>query len=145
MHDASSLTQNIEKVVNQIKPNRVATYQSYPSEPSTSQFIANTKLPVLTPITNSDGTLSWQDLSTDTQSAISSGDLLLIPALAIDSQGNRLGRGKGYFDKELAKLPQGVLVYAIVFEDEFLTELPVEHHDRRVDGVISEVSIRKIN
>jgi 5-formyltetrahydrofolate cyclo-ligase len=69
---------------------------------------------------------------------------LFIPALAVDELGNRLGRGKGYFDRELSGL-QGVVIYAVVFEGEVLASIPVESHDQRVDGVVTQARIRKIN
>lgn len=138
------LTVNLNKLVKALTPKRIAIYQSYPSEPKTLDFISTTDVPVLVPITNEDD-LTWQELATGAQARIQPGDLMLIPALAIDQQGNRLGRGKGYFDKTLAELPADVLVYAVIFEREFLEALPVEDHDRKVNGVISEVSIREIN
>jgi 5-formyltetrahydrofolate cyclo-ligase len=69
---------------------------------------------------------------------------LFIPALVVDETGNRLGRGKGYFDRELSGL-QGLVVYAVVFENEVLASVPVESHDQRVDGVVTQEQIRKIN
>jgi 5-formyltetrahydrofolate cyclo-ligase len=69
---------------------------------------------------------------------------LFVPALAVDRLGNRLGRGKGYFDRALLDL-EGVVVYAVVFENEVLEHVPTEAHDKRVDGVVTEVRILKIN
>ena len=68
----------------------------------------------------------------------------MVPALAVDRKGNRLGRGKGYFDRELAEL-EGVLAYAVVFEHELIELVPTEEHDRRVDGVVTQEQILKIN
>ena len=68
-----------------------------------------------------------------------------MPALAVDKSGNRLGRGKAYFDRALAKSPTDVRIYAVIFEAEFLDQIPSESHDRKVHGVVSEVAIHKIN
>jgi 5-formyltetrahydrofolate cyclo-ligase len=142
-----ALTANLLAVVEQVKAKRVGTYLSYPSEPSTKEFIdalQHRGVTVLIPDTIGENELDWHELSDGKPAQLSSGDLLFIPALAVDEQGNRLGRGKGYFDRELSGL-DGVLVYAVVFESEVLDSIPVEEHDQRVDGVVTEVQIRKIN
>ena len=144
LKNTNDFTQNLDKVVEELKPTRVAIYVSFGTEPSTVDFIERCQVPVITPVTHEDH-LSWELLGTKELTEISSGDLLLIPALAIDQKGNRLGRGKGYFDRELQALPEGIKVYAVCYESEFLEELPTEVHDRRVDGLITEVAIRNLN
>ena len=141
------LSQNILMLVERLTPNRVAIYSSYPSEPDTSMAIealVTKSIPVLVPETHSDGSLSWHELSSHVQVSLQNDDLLLIPALAVDLGGNRLGRGKGYFDRELEKVLTKK-VYAVVFESEILTKVPVESHDRRVSGVVTEAGIRDLN
>ena len=66
--------------------------------------------------------------------------LVLAPALAVDSKGFRLGKGGGYYDRAL----QGFagLVYALVFESEYLESLPIENHDVKIHGVITEKTVR---
>jgi 5-formyltetrahydrofolate cyclo-ligase len=141
------LAQNIISLVSRLSPKRVAIYSSYPTEPDTSLAIAELlaqNTTVLTPVTLPDGLLSWHEIGSNEQTVLSNTDLLFVPALAIDMQGNRLGRGKGYFDRELSN---GSIhqVYAIVFESEFLSEVPVEAHDRKVSGVVTEATIRDLN
>lgn len=141
------LTANLLAVVDEYQPKRVGTYLSYPSEPSTTDFIEaliNSGNAVLVPETVGENELVWHEVSTGTETTLRSGDLLFIPALAVDELGNRLGRGKGYFDRELSGL-QGVVIYAVVFEDEVLASIPVERHDQRVDGVVTQARILKIN
>ena len=62
--------------------------------------------------------------------------LALVPALAVDRQGRRLGRGGGYFDRALALRPVAS-VFAVVYDDELLDEVPVEDHDVPVDGAFT--------
>ena len=141
------LTNNLLQVVKLIKPKRVATYVSYPTEPSTTDFIQQVidlGIEVLVPETLTSGDLAWHDFPDGKTERLSSGDLLFVPALAVDRLGNRLGRGKGYFDKELADL-SGVVVYAVVFDNEVLDHVPTEAHDKRVDGVVTQKQILKIN
>ncbi|MEY3406685.1 MAG: hypothetical protein RLZZ556_757 [Actinomycetota bacterium] len=142
---ADLFTENLLKVVAEIAPKRVAIYQAYPSEPQTLNFIETVGLPVLVPITLDDENLIWQDFSSHQEAELMSGDLIFVPALAVDKSGNRLGRGKAYFDRALAKIPTDLRIYAVIFEAEFLDQIPSESHDRKVHGVVSEVAIHKIN
>jgi len=144
LKNTNNFTQSLNKVVEELKPTRVAIYVSFGTEPSTIEFIEHCQVPVITPITHEDH-LSWELIGTKETTELTSGDLLFIPALAIDQKGNRLGRGKGYFDRELQGLSEGIKVYAVCYESEFLEELPTEVHDRRVDGLITEVAIRNLN
>jgi 5-formyltetrahydrofolate cyclo-ligase len=141
------LTANLLAVVEQYKPQRVGTYLSYPTEPSTTEFIETLTtrgMTVLVPETVGENELVWHEIVRGSKTTLTSGDLLFIPALAVDETGNRLGRGRGYFDRDLSSL-QGVVIYAVVFENEVLASIPVESHDQRVDGVVTQEQIRKIN
>lgn len=70
--------------------------------------------------------------------ALGRAGLVLVPALAVDRKGNRLGRGRGYYDRALAGLAAGsaVRVLAVVFDDELVDEVPTEPHDRPVSGAL---------
>lgn len=71
-------------------------------------------------------------------------DLVLAPALAVDSRGNRLGQGGGWYDRALAHKRPDVPVYAVVFDEELLEGvLPIEPHDQPVDGVITPTGLRR--
>ena len=61
-------------------------------------------------------------------------DLLVVPAMALDASGRRLGRGRGYYDRELAKLSPKTVV-GLVHSDEFLGDIPTDLHDRPVDFI----------
>jgi 5-formyltetrahydrofolate cyclo-ligase len=63
-------------------------------------------------------------------------DLLVVPAIAVDAAGRRLGRGKGHYDATLAGY-QGRSV-ALVFDSQLVPEVPVGEHDRRVGAVCTE-------
>jgi 5-formyltetrahydrofolate cyclo-ligase len=62
--------------------------------------------------------------------------LIVLPALAVDLAGNRLGRGGGYYDRTLSEKTDAVRL-AVVFDSEILPELPVEAHDVAVDLAVS--------
>lgn len=71
--------------------------------------------------------------------ALEDAALVLVPALAVDRAGMRMGQGGGYYDRFLAGLPGSVLVVAHVFAHELLAagEVPFEPTDRPVDGVLT--------
>jgi 5-formyltetrahydrofolate cyclo-ligase len=69
--------------------------------------------------------------------AIRSASLVLVPALAVDRRGMRLGRGGGSYDRALDRLADTTaLVVALLHEDELLPVVPAEPHDRPVHGVV---------
>ncbi|RZQ63629.1 5-formyltetrahydrofolate cyclo-ligase [Amycolatopsis suaedae] len=67
--------------------------------------------------------------------AVASAGLVLVPALAVDHRGVRLGRGAGYYDRSLELAADAELI-ALVRDDEFVPELPTEPHDVRMNGVL---------
>ncbi len=66
----------------------------------------------------------------------------IIPGLAIDADGYRLGQGGGYYDRALQNVPADLPIIAIVFEDEVMEEVPREEHDHRVDIVVTPERVR---
>ncbi len=71
------------------------------------------------------------------ESAVGEADLVIVPALAVDRRGVRLGRGRGFYDRSLAgRDPQARLV-AMVRDVEFVDELPSEPHDVPMTHVIT--------
>ena len=69
---------------------------------------------------------------------IAAAELVLVPALAVDSLGRRLGQGGGSYDRALTRTSAPVL--AVVFEDELVAAVPTEPHDRPVSGVLTPES-----
>jgi 5-formyltetrahydrofolate cyclo-ligase len=63
-------------------------------------------------------------------------DAALVPGLAFDERGNRLGRGMGYFDSILKEI-RGAKI-ALAYEFQVLHGVPVEAHDARVDFIVTE-------
>lgn len=65
-------------------------------------------------------------------------DLVLVPGLAFDRHGNRLGRGKGYYDRFLKCLPKITPCFGLAFDFQVISCLPsVEEHDVPVSRVIT--------
>jgi 5-formyltetrahydrofolate cyclo-ligase len=59
-------------------------------------------------------------------------DVVLVPALAVDVRGYRLGRGGGSYDRVLARVSPQVPTIALLYDDELLPAVPTEPHDQRV-------------
>ena len=69
-------------------------------------------------------------------------DLWIVPGLAFDRRGGRLGHGKGYYDKVLAKVTAPKV--GLAFEFQWLESVPMEPHDIRLDAVVTELGWREI-
>jgi 5-formyltetrahydrofolate cyclo-ligase len=67
--------------------------------------------------------------------AVSRADLVIVPALAVDRRGVRLGRGGGSYDRALARVGPQVPTIALLYDGELLDEVPAAAHDQRVQLV----------
>ncbi|HEY6278555.1 MAG TPA: 5-formyltetrahydrofolate cyclo-ligase [Streptosporangiaceae bacterium] len=66
------------------------------------------------------------------RAAITSADLVLVPALAAAPDGMRLGRGGGSFDRALARVGPAIPTIALLYDSELLDKVPAGPHDQRV-------------
>ena len=64
--------------------------------------------------------------------AVASADLVIVPALAADRRGYRLGRGGGSYDRALARVGSSVPTVALLYDDELLDAVPAGPHDQPV-------------
>lgn len=71
-------------------------------------------------------------------------DLFIVPGIAFDFNGNRLGFGKGFYDKFFSKNLIQSKKIALAFEFQVLEELPCEEHDVKIDIIVSERTILKL-
>lgn len=69
--------------------------------------------------------------------AIARADLVLVPALAVDRTGVRLGRGGGFYDRSLALCAAGTPLVAVVRDQEVVDALPHDPHDVRVTHALT--------
>jgi len=134
----------------------IAAYYSVGSEPDTRGLVfalwkrgSYVILPVLLP----DGDLDWASYEGPDSLApgprgllqpvepvrgvdtVARADVVLVPALAVDAAGNRLGRGGGSYDRALARVGGQVPVIALLYDAELLPAVPVMPHDQRVRAV----------
>ncbi len=64
-------------------------------------------------------------------------DCVVVPGLAFDTSGNRLGRGKGYYDRLLSSLSPGVCRIGLAFDCQYVNMVPTEPHDIPVQIVLT--------
>ena len=139
----------------------VAAFLPLPTEPPLGAFLhrlLTLGTRVIVPVSHGEGAMTWHDLNLESlahpatdaegmpipQGALDAGagsasvpDLVYIPAAAVDSRGNRLGWGKGYYDRYLATVPAGTPIVAVVFDDEVRPDIPVESHDIPATHVVT--------
>lgn len=65
-------------------------------------------------------------------------DLVLVPGVAFDARGRRLGRGRGHYDATLAAMPPRVARVGLCFEVQLVPRLPNEPHDAPLDAIVTE-------
>ncbi|MCW2885998.1 MAG: 5-formyltetrahydrofolate cyclo-ligase [Streptosporangiaceae bacterium] len=69
--------------------------------------------------------------------AITAADVVIVPALAVDRTGMRLGRGGGSYDRALARVGPGILTVSLVYDSELVDEVPAGPHDQRVRAAVT--------
>ena len=134
----------------------VAAYYSVGTEPDTHGLVfalwkrgSYVVLPVLLP----DGDLDWASYEGPDSLApgprgllqpaepvrgvgtVARADVVLVPALAVDVRGRRLGRGGGSYDRALARVGAQVPTIALLYDSELLPSVPAEEHDQAVRAV----------
>ena len=64
-------------------------------------------------------------------------ELIVVPGVAFDTQGNRMGRGRGFYDRLLKSTPNAVKI-GVAYDFQMMDVIPVEPHDVKMDRVITE-------
>ena len=68
-------------------------------------------------------------------------DLVIVPGRAFDAQGNRLGRGAGYYDRFFGKQEVRAVAAALAFDCQVLEEVPCAAHDHPMDLIVTETRV----
>lgn len=132
----------------------VGLYRSTPTEPATEALLADLLARgarVAVPVRRkTDYAWGWVDASTSwkrgvhgiwepreaTPAKAEALRLIVVPGVAFDAQGGRLGHGRGHFDRLLAR--SGALRVGLCFENRLVEAVPMEPHDVRMDVVATE-------
>ncbi|MFJ2831496.1 5-formyltetrahydrofolate cyclo-ligase [Streptomyces sp. NPDC087263] len=78
--------------------------------------------------------------------AVQEADAVLLPGLAVDARGMRLGRGGGSYDRVLARLERagaGPALVVLLYDSEVVERVPGEPHDRPVQAVVTPTGVRR--
>lgn len=70
-------------------------------------------------------------------------DLVVVPGVAFNEMGFRLGYGGGYYDNFLPKLRKDAKKVAVAFDMQLVEDLPTEPHDVRMDMIVTETKLHK--
>ena len=68
-------------------------------------------------------------------------DIAIIPGIAFDEKGGRIGSGKGYYDRLIPDLAITTRKVALAFEEQLTQQVPMESHDKHVDIIITDERI----
>ncbi|MEM1333555.1 MAG: 5-formyltetrahydrofolate cyclo-ligase [Actinomycetota bacterium] len=68
-------------------------------------------------------------------------DVILVPGLAFDRTGARLGQGGGWYDRLLAERAAGCLAVGLAFEEQWVERVPTDLHDQQVDVVVTDLGV----
>lgn len=139
-------------------PGTVCAYWPVSSEPGSPELLDNLVhcgCRVLLPLVDPRGSLDWAEYTGAGSlragplglreptgprlgcAAIATAVLVLVPALAVDWRGIRLGRGGGHYDRTLPLATPGTPLVAIVRDDEVLASVPVQPHDVPVTAALT--------
>ena len=77
----------------------------------------------------------------DRQADVSWLDLIVVPGVAFDCRGGRLGQGKGYYDRLLRQVRPDATLVGLAFECQLCAEIPMLPHDVHMHKVISEKAV----
>lgn len=144
----------------------VAAYVAVGSEPGTAPLLAGllrTGTRVLLPVLLPDGDLDWAAHAGESSlypasyglleptgtrlgpGAIADVDAVLVPGLAVDTAGTRLGKGRGCYDRALARVPAHIWTCVLLHPDEVGRAVPSEPHDRPVAAAVTAEGIRRFS
>jgi 5-formyltetrahydrofolate cyclo-ligase len=68
-------------------------------------------------------------------------DIAIIPAVALDEKGGRIGSGEGYYDRLIPELSITTRKVALAFEEQIIPQIPIESHDKHIDIIITDKRI----
>jgi 5-formyltetrahydrofolate cyclo-ligase len=146
------LTEQLLRLCSDLKIKTIASYHPLPSEPDTSEFnreFARSGNLLLPRVVGEDIEFAFGDTvpgslgimePTGERFPIDAIEMILVPALAVDLRGNRIGKGKGYYDRIL-KTSVAIAV-GVIFDGELVPQIDAEDHDVRMQYVITPSSLK---
>ncbi|GIH09115.1 5-formyltetrahydrofolate cyclo-ligase [Rhizocola hellebori] len=148
---AHLLAGHLENLLLEVRPTTVAVYVPFGSEPGgpgMPGLVASLASKVIVPVLLPDKDLAWTGLDGGERlapQAISQAELIIVPALAVDVTGYRLGRGGGSYDRALSRASSSALLVALLHDGEILAQVPHEPHDRKVHRALTPIGVTKLD
>ncbi|WP_446218200.1 5-formyltetrahydrofolate cyclo-ligase [Micromonospora sp. IBHARD004] len=158
---AARVQAELVSLVRRLRPTRMTAYVPVGSEPGGPDLPAVLRAALepaaelLLPVLRDDLDLDWAAY-TDPESLVAAGrglrepagpplgrsavadaGLVVVPALAVDHRGLRLGRGGGSYDRALARVPVTTVTVALLHDGELVASVPAQPHDRPVRAAIT--------
>ncbi|MGN9807836.1 5-formyltetrahydrofolate cyclo-ligase [Micromonospora sp. BQ11] len=158
---AARVQAELVSVVRRLRPHRMTAYVPVGSEPGGADLpaVLHAALPpggeLLLPVLRDDLDLDWAAWSGPDAlvaagrgmrepagprlgvDAVTGAQLVVVPGLAVDRRGLRLGRGGGSYDRALVRVPATVLTVVPLHDGELVDALPAEPHDRPVRAAVT--------
>lgn len=72
-------------------------------------------------------------------------DLVIVPGIGFDQNGNRLGRGRGFYDRFLAHRDWAGVACGLALEDQVIERVPVSEHDRPIQMLVTDKAVRRFS
>ena len=134
----------------------VAAYVSVGREPGTGPLLEGLRAAgkrVVVPVLLADNDLDWAEYAGPDAlvsggrgtfeptsrrlgpASIGTADVVITPGLAVSTEGHRLGRGGGSYDRALGRVPVGTFTCTLLYDGEWPVEVPLDPHDRPVSAV----------
>jgi len=86
-------------------------------------------------------TISEPAVDPERKRDINDANLVILPGVAFDRSGNRLGYGGGYYDKLLARLNRKIPLIALSYKEQVVDSIPHDNHDIRVHIIVTDDGI----
>lgn len=151
---SDKITQRIEETPFFQQADTIALYHALPGEVQTAAFIEkwHTQKQILLPVIKDEdlslhiysgketlkkGRLGILEPNTHSENTLP--DLIIVPGIAFDRQLNRLGRGKGYYDRLLSHISAPCM--GICFQFQLFDQIPTDTHDQKMNLIITEEEI----
>lgn len=157
----AAISSHLRRLLSEVTGHNVAAYSPLPTEPGGKDMIpaaAEAARTLFLPISLPGGALRWSPLSAApnttgafgiaeptgarfNSNVLRSCRAVVVPALAVDAAGMRLGKGSGYYDRALAGLE--VPTIAVVYARELVDAVQSDPHDVPVSAVVTENGITR--
>ena len=151
LRQSEAVVERLLQIIAQRKPQVVALFAPLRDEVQIGSLMQRIECRVVVPRVEGDE-MEFYDLASDSLAEGSFGimepqsgepieprkiDVMVVPGVAFTPSGDRLGRGKGFYDRYLSREGFRAYCVGVCYSHQVVDELPVEPHDRRMDEVVS--------